>query len=121
MEPTLREGEVEQLQRRFPERIPVMVKRSPHSDKNTPELKKHKFLVPNHFTFGELIYTIRKWLTLSSEKAVYLFVITPDKKSEFMPSPSSLLAELHETNQHRNGVLYIVYALENTFGWGEEE
>jgi len=114
--PKLREGEIEQLRKRYPDRIPVMVTRSPHSDKSTPEIKKHKFLVPNSFAFSDLQFTIRKWLVLPPEKAMYLFVMPPEKKNEFIPAPSSLLAEIHETNKHRNGVLYIVFALENTFG-----
>jgi len=114
--PKMREGELEQIRKKYPERIPVVVTRSAQSDKSTPELKRHKFLVPNHFTFGELIHTVRKWLSLTPEKGIYLFVTPIEKKNEFMPSPSSLLAELHENNKHRNGVLYIVYAAENTFG-----
>jgi GABA(A) receptor-associated protein len=114
--PTLREGELETLRKKYPERVPIVVTRSAHSDKNTPELKRHKFLVPNHFTFGDFIHTVRKWLTLTPEKGIFLFVTPPEKKNEFMPSPSSLLAEIYGGYRHRNGVLYVVYALENTFG-----
>jgi len=114
--PKMREGELEQIRKKYPERIPIVVTRSAQSDKSTPELKRHKFLVPNHFTFGELIHTVRKWLSVTPEKSIFLFVTPPEKKNEFMPSPSSLLAELHETYKHRNGVMYVVYAAENTFG-----
>ena len=114
--PTLREGELAQIRRKYPDRVPIMVTRSVQSDKSTPDLKRHKFLVPNHFTFGDLIHSVRKWLTLTPEKAVFLFVTPPEKKNEFIPSPSSLLAELRETHGHRNGVLYVVYTMESTFG-----
>lgn len=116
MLPVLREGELEEIRRKYKERIPIVVTKSATSDRNTPELKRHKFLVPNHFTFGELIHTVRKWLAVTPEKAIFLFITPPEKKNEFMPSPSSLLAELHDTYAHRNGVLYVVYAAENTFG-----
>jgi hypothetical protein len=114
--PKLREGELETLRKKYPDRLPIFVTRSPQSDKSVPDLKRRKFLVPNHFTFGALIHTVRKWLTLPPEKGMFLFVTPPEKKNEFMPSPSSLLTEIYETNHHRNGVLYVVYALENTFG-----
>jgi GABA(A) receptor-associated protein len=114
--PTLREGDLETIRKKYPERIPIFVTRSAQSDKSTPDLKRHKFLIPSHFTFGDVIYTIRKWLTLPPEKALFLFIVPPEKKNEFTPSPSSLLAELYEANHHRNGVLYVVYTLENTFG-----
>lgn len=114
--PVLREGELTHIRKKYPERVPIVVTRSAESDKSTPDLKRHKFLVPNHFTFGDLIYTVRKWLTLPPEKAIFLFVMPSEKKNEFIPSPSSLLAELHENNCHRNGVLYVVYTLESTFG-----
>ncbi len=114
--PKVKEEEIAKLRRSYPDRIPILVTRCPQADKSTPDLKKHKFLVPNSFVFTDLIYTIRKWLMLPPEKGMYLFVTPPEKKNEFIPAPSSLLAELHENHKHRNGVLYIVYALENTFG-----
>lgn len=114
--PSMREGELEQIRKKYPERIPIVVTKSATSDKSTPELKRHKFLVPHHFTFGELMHTVRKWLAVTPEKAIFLFIMPPEKKNEFLPSPSSLLAELHDTYRHRNGVLYVVYASENTFG-----
>ena len=114
--PVVREGELEQIRKKHPERIPVVVTRSAQCDKGTPDVKKHKFLVPNHFTFGDLIYTVRKWMALPPERALFLFVNPPEKKNEFIPSPSSLLTEIHEAHRHRNGVLYVVYTLENTFG-----
>jgi len=116
--PTLREGELEQIRKKHPDRIPVLVSRSVHSDKATPDLKRHKFLVPNHFVFGELIHTVRKWLTIAPEQSLFLFVMPPEKKNEFIPAPSSLLTEIHDTYRHRNGVLYVVYTLESTFGGG---
>lgn len=116
--PSLREGELEQIRKKYPERIPVVVTRSATCDKSTPDVKKHKFLVPNHFVFGDLIHTVRKWLTMPPERALFLFVNPPEKKNEFVPSPSSLLAEIHQNYHHRNGVLYVVYTLESTFGGG---
>jgi GABA(A) receptor-associated protein len=114
--PTLREGELEQIRKKHPERIPVVVTRSAQCDKQTPDLKRHKFLVPNQFVFGDLIHTVRKWLTIAPEQSLFLFVTPPEKKNEFIPAPSSLLTEIHDTFRHRNGVLYVVYTLENTFG-----
>lgn len=114
--PILREGELEQIRKKHPERIPVVVTRSVHCDKKTPDLKRHKFLVPNHFVFGDLIHTIRKWLTITPEQSLFLFVTPPEEKNEFIPSPSSLLMEIHEKYKHRSGVLYVMYTLENTFG-----
>lgn len=118
--PRMREGELEQIRKKYPERIPIVVTKSAQSDRSTPELKRHKFLVPNYFTFGELIHTVRKWLAVTPEKSIFLFIVPVDKKTEFMPSPSMLLVELHDTHRHRNGVLYVVYAAENTFG-GEQD
>jgi GABA(A) receptor-associated protein len=115
--PKIRVGEVERLRAKYPERLPVMVTRSPHSPMDTPEIKKHKFLVPNDFMFADLLTTIRKWLALPPEKALFLFVVSRDK-SEWIPSPSTVLVDLHEAHRARNGVLYTMYALENTFGGG---
>jgi GABA(A) receptor-associated protein len=117
--PKIRVGEVERLRAKFPERLPIMVTRSPHSPMDTPEIRKHKFLVPNDFRFSDVLTTIRKWLALPPEKALFLFVVSRDK-SETIPSPTAMLVDLHEAHAARNGVLYMMYALENTFGGGAE-
>jgi GABA(A) receptor-associated protein len=114
--PKIRPDELERVQTKFPDRLPVVVTRSVLNDKNVPELKKRKFLVPNTFVYADLIYSIRKWLRLPPEKAIFLFVIPPEKKNEFLPSPSSLLLDIHLANRHSNGVLYVSYSGESTFG-----
>jgi GABA(A) receptor-associated protein len=88
---TLREPELQNIRKKYPDRIPIIVTRSSTSDKNTPDLNHHKFLVPNHFTFGDFIHTMRKRLSLTPEKAIFIFVTSPEKKNEVIPSPSSFV------------------------------
>jgi GABA(A) receptor-associated protein len=119
MSAVIKEGEIERMRRKYPDRIPVVITRSALSDKSVPDIKRHKFLVPSHLTFAELLMVVRKWLTLPPEKGLYVYVIPVDKTKEILPSPSSFLTELYDAHRHRNGVLYVTYALENTFGGGQ--
>jgi GABA(A) receptor-associated protein len=44
------------LRFKYPDRIPIVIK----PNKNTPELDKHKYLVPGDINIGEFVNIIRK-------------------------------------------------------------
>lgn len=97
------------IRMKFPTRIPVIVEKQAGSD--VPDLDKFQFLVPSDLTMGQFGYVIRKRLTLSPEKAIFLFC----KNS--IPPTSSLMSVIYERFQDKqDGLLYVTYAGENTFG-----
>lgn len=96
---------------KYPDRIPVIVNRSKSAGSEVPFIDKHKFLVPADLTMGQLQYVIRKRLTLTPEKALFLFV------NNAAAPTSSLVSTIYEENKDQDTLfLYVTYAMENTFG-----
>ena len=56
---------------KYPDRIPIICERV---NKSVPELDKRKYLVPDDLTIGSFMFVIRKRMSLSPEKSIYLFV-----------------------------------------------
>jgi hypothetical protein len=106
----LKLGELEKLRTNYPDKIPVFVSKVPNSNKSTPDIRKHKFLVPSHFTMGGFMSIIRKWIQLPPEMGLFFYV------GNINPCPSSLLIEIYEKHKGPDEVLRVQYACENTFG-----
>lgn len=108
---TLREGELEKMRKMHPDKVPIFVTKANLSDRHTPDIRKHKFLIPSHFTIHELIHTIRKWIKLQPHQALYLFI-----NNSITPASSSIIMQIYEEHKGEDGVLRVMYACENTFG-----
>lgn len=107
-----RKYESSRIRQKYPDRIPVIVEKSPKSD--VPDLDKKKYLVPSDLTVGQFVYVIRKRVKLSAEKAIFIFV------NNALPPTASLMSTIYEENKDEDGFLYVQYSGENTFGNGEE-
>jgi len=90
-------------------RIPVVCEKNTNS-KNTPQLDKHKYLVPNDLTIGQFIYVIRKRIKLPPEQGIFVFI------GNIIPATTQLLCDLYFLYKDQDGFLYITYSTENTFG-----
>ena len=102
--------EAEKLMRKYPDRIPVIVTRNKHST-TTPDIDKHRYLVPCDLTTGQLQYVIRKRLNLTSDKGLFLFV------NKTIMSTDTLIISAYQTDQCKeDGFLYVVYSCESVFG-----
>ena len=94
------------LQKYF-DRVPVLVK---PGNKNTPDIDKFKYLVPNNLTIGEFINVIRKRIKLGPEKAMFVFI------NGVLPPTGSTIFSIYQENSEEDKFLYMIYTLENTFG-----
>ena len=94
---------------RYPDRLPIICERHSKSVK-TPNIDKHKYLVPNDITVGQFMYVIRKRIKLSPEQGIFLFI------NNIIPSTTNLLSDLYYLYKDEDGFLYITYSSENTFG-----
>ena len=54
-------------------KVPVIVERY-NKCKNICDIDKNKYLVPEDLTLGQFIFTIRKRLKLTPEKALFVFI-----------------------------------------------
>ena len=106
----LREGELERMQRNYPDKVPIFITKSKQD--SMPDIKKHKFLVPSQFTMAEFIMTIRRWLLLAPEQAIFVFI------NNTLPMTGSTMGELYTRHRDPDGVLRMTYSSENTFGYG---
>ena len=61
-------------------------------------------------TLGQFIFTIRKRLKLTPEKALFVFI-----NNSLIPS-NLLIKEIYDKNKNEDGFLYVQYTGENTFG-----
>lgn len=94
---------------KYPDRIPVIVSR--FETKHTPRVEKHKYLVPDHFTFGQLIFEIRKHINVVRPDASLFFFVNSKTISSSLP-----LNVVYQNEKNDDGFLYVLYATENTFG-----
>ena len=67
-------GESARVRERHRDRIPVIVEKAPGSDTGVGSIDKAKYLIPMDMTVGQLVYVLRKRLTLPADKAVFVFV-----------------------------------------------
>ena len=100
------------IKAKYPQHIPVVVRCDPRSDLR---LSKHKFLVNNEVTIGQLMYIVRKKLTsdLHSTHALFMFV------NNKLPPTSALISSVYAIEKDTDtDMLHIVLCKENTFGCG---
>ena len=103
--------EIDAVLKRHPGRVPVYVKKSENKGTaNLPDINRHKFLIPQDFTLHALQHTIRIYLKLKPEQAIFLFI------NNKLPIYSESLAQLYEKHRNEDGLLYVTYSTENTFG-----
>jgi len=95
---------------KYPDRIPIICKRSTASNNDCPTMNKHKFLVPFDFTIGQFMFVVRRRMKLAPEKAIFLFI------NNKLYNSSQLISNIYDNN-NENGVLYVTYTSENTFGY----
>jgi GABA(A) receptor-associated protein len=106
----LRDGELERIKQKHPDKIPIFISKSMYAKDSIPEIRKKKFLAPSQLTMGNFVATIRRWLLLTPEQAIFLFI------GNIMPCTSSTIGEIYHEHKSPDGVLRINYASENTFG-----
>ena len=102
--------EIDNVMKKYPGRIPVYVKRADNIGSKLPEINRHKFLIPEDFTLHALQHTVRLYLKLKPEQAIFLFI------NNNMPIYTDSLAQLYEKYRDKDGLLYVTYSTENTFG-----
>ena len=98
------------MKEKYPDRVCVICEKG-KSAGEIPNLDKNKYLVPCTLTVGQFIYIIRKRLDLNPAKAIFLFT-----ENRVLPPTSMTMVDLYARNKDDDGLLYLTYATENTFG-----
>ena len=97
--------------------IPVIV--SPNTDLE-PKIKKYKFIANRDVTLCQLMYVVRKYIELSSDEALFLYILSFDKITggyvRTVLEPLSKTVGQVEAMHSSDGFLCIMYARESVFG-----
>lgn len=102
--------EAERILSKYPNRIPVIVERNRDS-KDTPDIDKKNFLVPDDLTIGQFMFIIRKRIKINEEQAIYMFT----REGHFVPT-NQFMKEVYKQYQSPEKFLYFIYSVESTFG-----
>ena len=89
---------------RYPNRVPVIV------ESKIDEGKIIKYMVEKDRTIATFIIQLRKRVHMSSKKAIFMFV------NNTLPPNSHTVGQVWEEHKKEDGILYIQYSIENTFG-----
>jgi len=103
-----RKTESARVRERYNDRVPVICEKMPESD--VPTVDKSKYLIPMDMTVGQLVYVLRKRISLPSDKAIFVFV------NNTLPPSGALMSNIYLKHKDEDGFLYICYSGENSFG-----
>jgi GABA(A) receptor-associated protein len=98
------------LYKKHPDKIPVIF--TPIN--NSPMIDKRKFLIPRDLLVIQVNSIIRQKIKLDPIQALYIYF--GNSKNPQLPSANTLISEAYEKYKDENGILYVSYSLENTFG-----
>lgn len=106
-------SETTRIREKYPERIPIIVKKSAGS--TLKDIDKSKYLAPVDMTLSQFIVIIRKRIKIEADQAIFVFV------ENILPPLTSTMAYLYEHMKNEDGFLYIYYNGESTFGNKNEQ
>ena len=101
-----RKAEAEEIRRKYPDRVPVIVEKAPKA--LLGDIDKNKFLVPSDMTIIQFMYVVRKRLGMTPELALFLLVngtLTPT---------STTMGALYEEYKEEDSYLYVAYSDQST-------
>ncbi|VDO49590.1 unnamed protein product [Schistosoma margrebowiei] len=87
-EKRLEEGQ--NIRKKYPSSVPVIVEKSPRA--RVGNLEKNKYLVPSDLTVGQFYFLIRKKIQLNPEEALFFFV------KDIIPPTSATMGALYQVS-----------------------
>ncbi len=107
---------INDLKQKYPDRAPLMI-----TDEYR-KMKPIKLLIPFDLTVMNLLCIIRKRVELGPEENIYIFInvyANPNNnkiKESILCSSSESIATIYNKYKDQDGMLYMTYCKENTFG-----
>ena len=96
-----RRAEGEKIRRKYPDRVPVIVEKSPKA--RIGDLDKKKYLVPSDLTVGQFYFLIRKRISLRPEDALFFFV------NNVIPPTSATMGSLYQVKSYYRSVVLATF------------
>lgn len=94
---------------KYPNKLPCIIQRDLRCN-DVPTLKRKRYLLPKNIVVSDLLYYIRRQLTVPPHVSVYILI------GNSLPSLNQTLSLLYEEEKASDGLLYIYFATESTFG-----
>ena len=102
-----RKREADRILKKYPDRIPVLVKLG---DNKLKKLEKEKFLIPIDCTISGLQHTLRKRFKLNPDEAMYMFI------NNRVCTGVHTIGQVYKSEKSDDGFLRVVLTAEATFG-----
>jgi len=103
-----RKQESDNIKKKYPDRIPIIVQK--HAKSTLNEVDKCKYLVPKDMTMGQFLFVVRKRVNLGPEQALFITV------NSTLVSSVKTIGDIYCDLSDEDGFLYVIYTNENTFG-----
>ena len=101
----------DKIKRQFPDKIPVICEKDPHS-KTLNDIDKTKYLVPSVITVAQFTFMIRKRLQLNESEALFLIA-----KEKYTISGETNMNDVYQKySDKEDGYLYITYSSKEIWG-----
>jgi len=118
-----RKTSAERLRKKHPGHVPVVMepakKKEGDGGGESSQPRRCKFIVPAEYTVAHLVYMLRRRLQeqtnrtwLQRHQAVFVFLAD----THSLPPTSATLGGLDEEHRDEDGMLYLSFAKEHTFG-----
>uniref|UniRef100_A0AC35UB51 NTR domain-containing protein n=1 Tax=Rhabditophanes sp. KR3021 TaxID=114890 RepID=A0AC35UB51_9BILA len=106
-------AEGQKTRNKYPDKIPVIVEKSPNS--RLSDLDKKKYLVPTDLTVGQFYFLIRKRIQLKPEDSLFFFV------NDNIPQTMTTMDQLYREFADEDHFLYVAYNNESVYGAPESK
>jgi GABA(A) receptor-associated protein len=106
-----RQTRAQTLLKTYPERVPLIIKKSKDQIKTKDDAQVSKFLVPHTMTVANVIKVLREKIKLEPAKSIYMSV-----DNQYILSGSQSVGTIYEFHKSIDGFLYLVYCEESVFG-----
>ena len=97
------------IKKRYPNRYGIIV--SKRDGSQAPDITKHKYLVPDDLSISQLIYVFRKRIQVKETQGIFFFI-----DNVLLSSSNNLIGGIYNQYKDKDGFLYVIYDVENTFG-----
>jgi len=91
---------------KYPTSIPIFI----DSSSMHKAIDKPKFVIPDGFTMGQLMISIRTRMKMNQSTALFVFI-----DNQLVPV-TTVISSLYESHKDEDGFMYICCSEENTFG-----
>lgn len=101
-----RKNQSKNILTKYPTSVPVFI----DSSSMHKLIDKPKFVIPNGFTMGQLMMSIRARMKMNASTALFVFI-----DNQLIPV-TTVISSIYESHKDNDGYLYVCCSEENTFG-----